>query len=68
VRYGFADQRVGGWHVLHILGRVRNQVNGEGQLVGQVPINAFTGHVDSTCPVIRLIRSYPEDDPALHKN
>src|SRR5580692_5267628 len=35
VRDGLADERVGGWHVEHILGRVGNQVNEEGQL-GQV--------------------------------
>ena len=27
VRNGLADERVGGWHVEHILGRARNQVN-----------------------------------------
>ena len=27
MRNGLADQRVGGWHVEHILGRTRNQVN-----------------------------------------
>jgi hypothetical protein len=27
VRDGLADERVGGWHVEHILGRTRNQVN-----------------------------------------
>ena len=29
----------------HISGRGRNQVNEEGQLVGQVPINALTGQL-----------------------
>jgi hypothetical protein len=27
VRNSLADQRVGGWHVEHILGRAKNQVN-----------------------------------------
>ena len=66
VRDGLADERVGGWHVQHILGRARNQVNEggeEGQRVGQVPINAETGNWPSmsgnACRLNRSMQHHP---------
>src|ERR1700688_4203669 len=42
VRDGLADKRVGVWHLLHMLGWGRRQVNE----VGQVPFNALTGKLN----------------------